>query len=605
MTLVCFMTSQIRRECSSILRSITLSLLLLLTCLVASGKVAAAEVFEVVVLGVEGRVQENVEAALAIPHGLVRDGRVEPVWAKRFARQARDKAVRSLEPFGYYAPEVTTDLESLADDSYRLTVTVTPGDPARIVRSSVLLSGPGADRARLKQLATNFPLVTGDPLRHDLYETGKGQLLATATELGYLEARFIRHKVSLNREKRQAEIDLELDTGPQYSFGEVSFHGADDFPEPVLRRYLAFNSGEAFAESKLSLTQANLFDADKFRSAQVVADRDQAKDQAVPVRIVLEPIPRYQLRPGLGYGTDTGPRASLRFRDINTFHLGHELQADLLYAQLRQTLTGRYIIPLASRLESLMAFSVQYDREVNDIFDTSALSTEASLTHGFAKGYKTTLFVNLSRESYQVGEEESRTTTLVMPGVRVAQRRWKFDSPGRPSDGYSWQIEVRGSSAALGSDVSLLQGMINSSAIMRLPWQTQLILRAEGGTTWQDGFNDLPASMRFFAGGDQSVRGYGYKSLGPKDSNGDVIGGRHLATGSIELERRVVSNWSLALFYDTGNAFDDFNDIDLAHGTGLGVRRHTPIGPIKLDLARQIGHGNNDFRIHLSVGFGW
>jgi len=604
MTLACLMLTPLRRAYFSILRAITL-LLLLLPFLVAPGTAAAAEVFEVVISGVEGRMLENVEAALAIPHGLVRDGRVEPVWARRFARQARDKAVLSLEPFGYYAPEVTTDLASQDDGSYRLTVTIIPGDPARITQSRILLSGPGAEQARLKLLVTNFPLVTGDPLRHDFYETGKGQLLATATDLGYLDARFVRHEVRLNRELKQAEIDLELDTGPQYSFGEVSFHGAEDFPEPVLRRYLAFNSGEPFVESKLSLTQANLFDADKFRSAKVVAERDQAKDQAVPVRIELEPMPRYQLRPGLGYGTDTGPRASLRFRDTNTFHLGHELQADILYAQLRQTLTGRYLVPLTSKLESLMAFSLQYDREVNDIFDTSVLSTEASLTHGFAKGYKTTFFVNLSRESYQVGEEESRTTTLVMPGVRFGQRRWKFNSPGRPSDGYFWQIEVRGSSAALGSDVSLLQGMINSSAIVRLPWQTQLILRAEGGTTWQNEFNDLPASMRFFAGGDQSVRGYGYKSLGPEDSNGDVIGGSHLAVGSVELERQIGPDWSLALFYDSGNAFDDLNNIDLAHGTGIGVRRHTPIGPIKLDLARQLGNSDNSFRIHLSVGFGW
>ncbi len=129
-------------------------------------------------------------------------------------------------------------------------------------------------------------------------------------------------------------------------------------------------------------------------------------------------------------------------------------------------------------------------------------------------------------------------------------------------------------------------------------------MRAEGGITIQDEFDDLPPSMRFFAGGDQSVRGYAYKSLGPKDAQGDVIGGRHLMIGSAEVEMPINDDWSLALFYDTGNAFDNVKDYELAHGAGLGIRRHTPIGPIKLDIARQL-EGNRDYRLHLSVGFGW
>ncbi len=586
-------------------RIILPSLLFLSISLFSAGNVSAAEPFEVIVAGVEGDMKENVEAALAIPHGLVRDGRVEPTWARRFARQSRDRAAKALEPFGYYAPEVATDLASIGDGGFRLTVTIAPGEPVRISHRSIVLSGPGEDHSRLKRLVANFPLTVGEVLRHDLYEEGKGKLLATATSLGYLDARFVRHEVRLTRAALEAEIDLELETGPQYRFGEVTFHGAEDFPEHVLRRYLAFSSGETFVDTKLSQTQANLYDADKFRGAKVTAEHDQAEEQTVPVRVDLEPMPQYQLRPGIGYGTDTGARASLRFRDSNSFHLGHELQGDLLYAQLRQVLSARYLVPLASRLDSLMAFSVQFDRDVNDTFDSRSLETEASLTHGFAKGVKTTFFLNLSQEAYQVGDEDSRVTTLVMPGVRLGQRRWRFDSPGRPREGYSWEVEVRGSSSSLGSDVSLLQGLIGGSAIIRLPGQMQMILRTEGGTTWQDVFDDLPASMRFFAGGDNSVRGYAYKSLGPEDSNGDVTGGRHMLIGSVELERRLGKDWSLALFYDSGNAFDDFNDFELAHGAGFGVRRHTPIGPIKLDLARQVGNNDNAFRLHMSVGFGW
>jgi translocation and assembly module TamA len=585
---------------------ITICFLLLLGhTLFCIAEAAAAEAFEVVIVGVEGPIKENVEAALAIPNGLIRDGRVEPVWARRFARQAPTRALHALEPFGYYDPIITAELSPQTVGDYRLTVTIDPGMPVRVGDISIHLAGPGAEQDRLKRLITNFPLTPGAPLLHTLYEESKAQLVVTAAELGYLDAHFTRHEILLSRETLLAEINLELETGPKYSFGNVTFQGAQDFPETFLRRYLTFTTGETFVESKLAQTQSNLLDADKFRSVRITADRNLAEDQAVPVQIVLEPMPRYQLRPGVGYGTDTGPRTSLSFRDINTLHLGHELRAELLFAELRQSLSSHYLIPLADQLDSVLIFTALFNHETNDSFEAQSRSLEARVTHGLPKDYKASLYLNLSQETYEVGDEESRVTTLVMPGVRLGKRLWKFDSPGRPRNGYAWQVEVRGSSATLGSDVSLLQVMVSGSTIVRLPWESQLILRAEGGTTLQNNFDDVPASMRFFAGGDQSVRGYGYKTLGPEDSNGDVVGGRHLAVGSAEVERRLDKNWSLALFYDTGNAFDDLNSYELAQGAGIGVRRHTVIGPIKFDLARQIGEEHNHYRIHLSIGFSW
>lgn len=587
------------------LQSSTLQGVFLLWALIFSAApVHAAGPYQVIVEGVEGAVRHNVEAVLAIPNGLVIAGRVEPVWARRFARQAQGRAQRALEPFGYYSPEIKTDLVTGDDASYRLRVTISPGEPVRVSQRSIRLSGPGADVPQLRQRVEAFPLEPDMPMRHDLYEDAKGLLLATAFDLGFLEARFSVHEVRLNRENRQATIDLELETGPQFFFGDVTFTGADGFPEATLRRYLAFAPGEPFSEDRLSRSQSNLLDADTFRSVKVEPDRSRVEGQRIPVQVDLVAMPHYQLRPGLGYGTDTGARMSLRFRNINAFHLGHELHSDLLYAELHQDLSGRYLVPLAGHLDSLMSFSLQYNRNLYDAFEASTLAAEASLTRGFARGYKATAYLNLSTETYQVGEDQTRQTTLVMPGLRIGQRLWSFDRPGRPQKGYSWQLEARGSSTTLGSDVSLLQGLVSSSTIIPLPRQTQLILRAEGGATLQNEFSDLPASMRFFAGGDQSVRGYAYKSLGPKDSNGDVIGGRHMAVGSIEGDKRLGDDWSLALFYDSGNAFNDLSHFELQHGAGFGVRRHTPVGPVKLDLARQLG-GSNNYRIHLSVGFVW
>ncbi len=175
----------------------------------------------------------------------------------------------------------------------------------------------------------------------------------------------------------------------------------------------------------------------------------------------------------------------------------------------------------------------------------------------------------------------------------------------RPSRGYRYLTELKGTHQVPGSDIGLIQLSAEGGLIVPLPARFSLLTRAKIGTTAQNEPNaDLPIALRFFAGGDQSVRGYGYKSLGPKDANGDVIGGRNLFAGSIELERAIGKDWGLAVFYDTGNAFNSFSDMQLAQGAGMGLRYYSPIGPIKLDIARQIGVRDPDFRLHITIGLG-
>ena len=563
------------------------------------------KLFKVEVTGVDGEIKENILAILSIPNGMVRDGKIEPTWAKRFARQAKSRIQRGMEPFGYYNPQTDIQLKQLEDGRFVLTAEITPGEPVTIHQQDIRISGAGHNEPRIMKLAETFPLQQGAPLHHKLYEEWKGNLLETARSLGYLNADFSVHEIHVEPSQRKADVKVELDTGPRYRFGEISFKGAETIPEKILRRYLTFKQGDIYSDSKLAKTQSNLLDSDRFRNSQVKPLTGQAEGQDVPVEISLTPQPRFQLKPGVGYGTDTGARVSLRFNDKNSFKLGHEFQSELMIAELRQTASGSYLIPLGSKTDSILGLSLQYDRENNDTFETSTLASEVSLAHRFIKNINTTLSLRLSREDYEIGSEPKQSTTLVMPGATFGQRRWQFEQPGHVRQGYAWQLKVRGSSVALGSDVSALQGIIGASAVIRLNEKFKLILRAESGSTIQNDFNDLPPSLRFFAGGDQSVRGYAYKTLGPKDDQGNIVGGRHMLISSMEVERQINNDWGVAVFYDTGNAFDSFSEYELAQGAGIGIRRHTPIGPIKLDLARQIGQSDNSFRLHLSVGFGW
>jgi translocation and assembly module TamA len=563
--------------------------------------VLADEPLEVVITGVEGDALENVRAALTPPPGLVADGKVNLPWLDLFAADAPEKIREALEPFGFYDSRVETSLRKNGDTEHILLVTVFPGSPVKITELTVRVRGPGAEDETIVKLATGFPLRKGDVLNHAAYEKGKDLLKARAVELGYLDAEFPVHEVRVSRAERSARIALELETGVRYRFGETTFNGAPQYPNRFLGRYLDYEKGEFFSPKKLGQTQINLGSSDRFKGVVVTADRDKALDSTMPVLVELSPLPRRRLRPGIGYGTDTGFRGSLRYKDVNLFLLGHELNAEINVSQRLQGVAVSYTAPGYRDINSSMGLQVNLQREDTSTYTDTLAALEGSWNLGMRRGRLLTFYAKTQWEDYTVGSQHS-TAFLVLPGIRFSQR--SFDSPIRPTRGYRFSMEARGTHQYLGSSTGLLQGIADGHAILPLPWRFSLIGRAKGGFTLQnEPLKDLPASLRFFAGGDRSVRGYGFESLGPKDSTGKVTGGKNLLTTSIELERALFTSWGVAAFLDAGNAFDSLNRFRLYKGAGLGVRYYTPIGAIQLDLARQIGVEDPAFRVHFNVGF--
>ncbi len=586
------------------LRSSCLILLVILAVLIVQATPARAEEpVELVVKGVEGRVLDNVRAVLSLPPRMLVEEQVDRAWLDRFIRQVPIKIRPALEPFGYYEPSVQTLLEVAGENRYLVHITIDPGEPVRVTEAAVHIAGPGADNPVLQELARKFPLRRGDILRHETYEEGKGALQARALDLGYIGAEFSRHEVRVTQAAKSAEIDLELATGPRYQFGEARISGAPSYPADYLRRFLAFRDGDVFTYAKLGQTQLNYLDSDRFREIVVTPLIAEADGSLVPVDIRLTSKPSRRLRPGVGYGTDTGSRFSLRYKDVNIFDLGHELGGDTLLAEFKQTAEVSYTVPSLANLDSHTRFRLGYDRDVNDTFTNASTFAEVERVRGFGRGRIGSIYLRLMQEDYTISDQDE-TSRTILPGVRFSRRR--FSDPVRPREGFSYSLEVRGTHQALGSDTGLLQGLAGANALLPLPGKMLLLLRAQGGMTLQnEPLREVPPTLRFFAGGDQSVRGYPYQSLGPRDDTGKVVGGKNLAVGSVELERTLAQNWSAALFYDLGNAFNDPVELEWAQGAGLGIRRYTVVGPIKIDLARQLGVSKPSFRLHLSIGFTW
>ena len=570
----------------------------------------AAQTVEVLVEGLEGETLKNVQGELALPPGLVRDGQVDPAWLKRFEQQAPERVRRGLEPFGYYHPRITVSIETPQEDLFRLHVKVEPGDPVRVASVKVEIRGPGSGEEKLKDLVNAFPMKKGSPLRQDHYEEAKGALKTQALDLGYLDADFPTHEIRVLLAEAKAHIDLVLETGSQYRFGKVTFIGAPNYPESFLWRYLSFHPGEVYSHSKMAQTQLNLVNSDRFKEVSIDPQKEESQDLSVPVKIHLTSSKPKRFRFGIGYETDLGPRVSANYKDLNFRHSGHELSSELNISTRLQGLVTSYVLPGLRNIDSKTSFKLGVQHENTESYDSRSAFFETEYVRSFGqtrgllyslgRGSLGSVFLQTRLEDFTIGEEKGHSR-LFMPGLRFSHRQ--YDDLIRPTRGYRFILETRGAAQTLGSDTNFLQLKFKGDILVPLPSRFSLFLRGEGGTTWCTSLEALPPSVRFFAGGSSSVRGYDFQSLGPKDSFGDVTGGKYLLVGSIELERTISKLFGIAAFYDVGNAFNSLNEIDPEQGVGLGVRLYTPVGPIRLDLARQIHVKDPRFRVYFSVGF--
>jgi translocation and assembly module TamA len=560
----------------------------------------AAEPVEIVVTGIEGDALKNVRGALVLPDGLVREGTVDRLWLERFGKQAADKTRSALEPFGYYNPLVTVAVEP-SGERYRLLVEVVPGEPVRLTGLKVSVVGAGSEEKLLQRLVAAFPLKRGDVLLHLRYEEAKAELKSRAQNLGYLDAEFSRHEIRVAESATTATIELVLETGDKYHFGATSIQGAPEYPDSFLRRHLTYTADEVFSYPALGETQRNFTNSERFKEVIITPEKQDAEALRVPVNVQLKAGPRISVRPGIGYGTDTGARFTVRYRDLNMFNLGHELFSQLYVAERLQGLVTGYILPSPKDIRSSTTLQLNMQQEEITAYSSRILALELARNRSFGTGRLGTVYVRAQYEDYTVGGQKS-TSRLLLPGIRFSDDH--YDNPIRPHYGFHYALDLRGTHQLLGSDTALVQLLAEGSYLLPLPWRLSLRTRAKGGATMlSDSFREIPPSLRFFTGGDQSVRGYSYKSLGPRDASGKVTGGKQLLTGSVELERAILKDWGVSLFYDAGNTFNSLSSFKPAQGAGVGIHYYSSVGALNLSVARPLGVDNPSIHFHFTVGF--
>jgi translocation and assembly module TamA len=560
------------------------------------------EMIDVRIDGVPPTIEDNVRSYLTLTRYATRQDLTDPQ-VRRLADRAVDEAADALRPFGFYAPKIRSRT-SRDEPRWIVRLKIDPGRPVLMREVDVKIEGAGAKDRALRDVPADSLLKPGARLNHTEYEALKASLLRTARDRGYLDATLTRRELIVNPTDLTANARLTLDTGGRYEFGEIEIE-QDVIDADLLRGYIRFQPGQPYSPAEIASTQYALEDTNYFSSVVVTPGERDPATLKVPVRITALPIKRDRYAVNLGYGTDTGVRGQFTWENRRANRRGHRTRADLTASELRTEIIGRYIIPVGDPSLEKLEFSLGYIDEQIDAVESERIELTGGLTRVFGR-WQQVLFLRLNDETSTFPDGTEQEALLLIPGISYASLPPNFLT-GWVRDA-AYYVELSGSPQSLGSDASYLRFYGRAERVWGLGGPWHLRTRGEIGTSWVDEFSELPASQRFFAGGDRSVRGFATNSLSPPGepdpvtgkTSSEGVGGEHKLVASLEIERDFPRNFRGAVFVDAGNAFNDWSE-PFEYSAGIGVRWRLPMLMIGVDVAQALSEDGLKPRLHLNI----
>lgn len=562
--------------------------------LLVSGVASAASV-RLQVEGLSGELEKNVRAQLST----IQSDEVTP--DRRFRARVDDAIREGLKALGYYEPTIDFDLRPPpARGRQVLIAKVTPGEPVRIGGTDVILRGGArTDRDYLDLLNTR-PAI-GTVLNHGDYDSFKSSLTRIALRKGYFDSEFNKSQLGVSLDRHQAFWDIDYNSGERYRFGPVTFEGSQ-IRDEYLQNLVPFKQGDYYTSQDLAELNRRLAATGWFSSVVVAPQFDKSRQTKVlPLQGVVSPRKENTVETGVGYSTDVGPRVKGTWRKPWMNSYGHSLTSSLSLSAPEQQLDFSYKVPLLkSPLEQYYLMQGGFKR--TDLNDTKSDSTTLAVSRYWemSSGWQRALNLRWSLDHFTQANV-TNTTMLIYPGVSVNRTRSRGGL--MPTWGDSQRYSVDYSNTMWGSDINFIVMQAQDVWIRTLYDRHRFVVRGTLGWIEADNFSKVPPDLRFFAGGDRSIRGYKYKSISPKDDDGKLMGASKLATGSLEYQYNVSGKWWGAVFVDSGEAVSDIRESDFKTGAGLGVRWQSPVGPIKLDIARPIGD-KEEHGLQFYIGLG-
>lgn len=539
--------------------------------------------------GIDGALEDNVKAYLSsIPEK-------DYSTSLRFQARLDQSITEALNALGYYHAKISY---SISEGNDELIVNIHKGLPVKIKVMDIVISGEAKEDEEFANLIAKSPLKVGRILNQGEYDSLKSGIRNLALQRGYFNGDFKLNKLEVIPELNEANVRLHYDSGIRYHFGPVEITGSQIWENRV-ESMRPFEIGEPYLVSDVGEYNQNLSNTDWFSSVFVEPDLSKLEDgRELPIKVSLAPAAKNQIETGIGYSTDTGVRGTLKWKKPWVSARGHSFNTALSLSKPEQTITAGYKIPLDDVLREY--YQLQFGLKHLDNRDTESLESNLAverhwLTDG---GWHKTVYVRHLYENFSQGLQDDGVQ-FVLPGATFSRTRVRGGS--MPMWGDKQSVTVEYGDPALLSETRVLRLLGRSSWIRGIGENHRGLFRLEGGANITEEFEKLSPSLRFFAGGDNNIRGYGYESISPVDESGALTGAKYILSSTLEYQYRVYGNWWAATFYDIGDAFNDTPE--WKSGAGVGIRWASPVGPVSFDFAWGLDEKpNNEFRIHFSLG---
>ena len=530
---------------------------------------------------------------------------ISPAELRAAFKNADEQIRKALEPFGFYDVEIDKKLSGDANAGWKAHFAVTPGKPAIVRQERVEVRGEGKQQRRVAEAVAGFAPRVGDRLDHATYEASKQVIDSSLRGSGYLDAKYAQRRVTVKPEEESAEVQLVWDSGPRYRFGAVRFSGDAPFPDKFLQEFIPWREDAYFNSEQVLTLQQRLVDADYFELVSVQPALDEKKDGTVPIDVLLNRDERTVYTGEVYYSTDfgAGVRVGAERRWLNK--KGHKADVALEYSQRLQEIATHYKIPRPGREDRSYDFGVAYRDETTDVSRSRNFQIAASRSERRWHGFTRTIGVKYLKGDFAIGDEDEPETLefgesqLLFAEGTLNRRR--VNDRLAPRRGYVLDFGVRLASDAIVSDTTFAQTWGRLTWLLPQGERHRFKFRAEAGAMTVDDFDALPPDLRFYAGGDRSIRGFDYHAIGETSAVGNIIGGKYLVLGSAEYEYYFNDSWGAAVFSDAGDAFSD--DFDLNASVGVGVRWRSPLGPVRVDFAVPVKTElEKSWHIHVLLG---
>lgn len=526
---------------------------------------------------------------------------IKPGQLDEYRHEIREALQKSLMALGYYQPTIDFHISKKATS--QLTVTVNPGQPVIVQSLKINLEGDASKDRAFTRLIRQNRLKVGDVLNDGEYESLKTGLNDLALTRGYFDADLSEHQIKVYPDKRAADITLTMKSGRRYRFGPVIYDASvSEATRELLDTMINFEQGQPYRSEQLSQLNMDFSATGYFKSIEVRPLKDHAVDGEVPIFVSVLPKTAWDLETGIGFSTDEGPRVSLSIDNPWMDEKGHSFTSDIKVSQKVQELSGRYKIPYGNPLLEYYSLDGGYQRTTIQDTDSELVSVSVNKWKKRPGNWDQDFFIRLDYENYTQGLQNN-SNLLLIPGMSF-DRRKVVGTPMDPRSGHLYNLKIETSAKAWQSDADFIKVWGRAKWLTTFFQHHRFISRIEQGAIWVDDINAIPPSIRFFTGGDQTVRGYSYDSISPRDSSGQLTGGQYLSVASIEYDYEIVENWRVAFFVDSGTATNSYQKDQAGWKTGIGpgLRWVTPLGPLKLDFAFAVSEPGSPWRIHFSMG---